>query len=456
LSGTAKDNTGGSGIRTVQVKESGGTYKTATPKAVGDWSTWSSSLSITSTGSHKLVARVTDNAGNYGWYDVTITTTSSSSGYLVTVSKTSSTITAKDSTGKVLASGSDAATIIQAGVNAIKAKTGGGTLHINAGTYLINSRISLSGANNIIIEGDGRTTTILRCGVSGGEIFDKSSTTQTKNVTIRSMTIDGNNISRKLLDLNNIVNLLIDNVILERHNDPSPGVYIVNLQDSVLQNSIIRNPNNNGDAIAMTGHRITFQYNEVTRQAARGGGFTSGGLVDAKIIYNNFYDFKGYAAVSLENFSIMADGTYSFKNVEIAHNTFKNLDANAISSLGYADTGSGGTYYNINIHHNRIENAVGGIRLNAMDTQPNVVTYNSRISDNILLYTAGIAAGPLKSCEIDNNTVDHTANWRGYGVYLFKGSNGVTIDGNKISNTEKPAYYFSGSTNIYINGVKVA
>jgi hypothetical protein len=29
------------------------------------------------------------------------------------------------------------------------------------------------------------------------------------------------------------------------------------------------------------------------------------------------------------------------------------------------------------------------------------------------------------------------------------------MDGNKISNTAKPAYYYIGSTDIYINGVNV-
>jgi hypothetical protein len=282
----------------------------------------------------------------------------------------------------------------------------------------------------------------------------KPGSTQTKNVTIRNLTIDGANISGKLLDFGNIVNLLVDNVILERHNWNTPGVFLVYLQDSVIQNSIIRNPNAVGDVIAITGTGVTFQHNEIIRQSASGGGLTSGDLADSKIINNYFHDFKGYAAVSLENFQLV-DGPYSFKNVEIAYNTFENLDGNAIRSNGYS--GSGGTFYNLDIHNNKVTNAIGhGVMLNAFDSQPNVVTYNSKIHDNTFLYTAGINVGPLKGCTINDNTIDHTANWRGYGIYLYKGSNDVTMDGNKISNTARPAYYYKGSSDIYIDGKKVA
>ena len=46
-------------------------YKTATPKAAGDWSTWSIGYNVPA-GSHYLVARVTDNAGKQAWNSVDI------------------------------------------------------------------------------------------------------------------------------------------------------------------------------------------------------------------------------------------------------------------------------------------------------------------------------------------------------------------------------------------------
>jgi hypothetical protein len=62
VSGTASDS---SGISTVQVRLDGGSYVTATPKAAGDWSTWSTSLNIASTGSHTIYAKATDKVGNF-------------------------------------------------------------------------------------------------------------------------------------------------------------------------------------------------------------------------------------------------------------------------------------------------------------------------------------------------------------------------------------------------------
>jgi subtilisin len=72
VTGTASDNSGGSGIRTVQVKLDTGSYATATPIAP-DWSSWSINVNIGSAGSHRILSRVTDNAGNQSWNSVIIT-----------------------------------------------------------------------------------------------------------------------------------------------------------------------------------------------------------------------------------------------------------------------------------------------------------------------------------------------------------------------------------------------
>ncbi len=66
--GTASDS-GGSGMSTVQLRVDSGPYKTATPKAPGDWSTWSVTVPI-SIGEHRLVPRATDKAGNQNWNSI--------------------------------------------------------------------------------------------------------------------------------------------------------------------------------------------------------------------------------------------------------------------------------------------------------------------------------------------------------------------------------------------------
>ena len=110
----------------------------------------------------------------------------SASSYIVTISKGDSTITVTDSNAKTLSSSTDATNAIQAAVNAIKSNThGGGTIHINAGTYSINSTyVKLSGTNNITIEGDTRENIILRVNYTDGKIFVKSDNTQTHDMTL--------------------------------------------------------------------------------------------------------------------------------------------------------------------------------------------------------------------------------------------------------------------------------
>ena len=67
ITGTAIDKAGGTGVKIVEVAIDSGTYKSAKPKATGDWSTWNYQISITAAGSHTVKARATDNAGNQDW-----------------------------------------------------------------------------------------------------------------------------------------------------------------------------------------------------------------------------------------------------------------------------------------------------------------------------------------------------------------------------------------------------
>jgi hypothetical protein len=67
VTGTASDESGGSGIQNVQVKVGSNPFRLATatgPGGSGDWSTWSASDVVTSEGSIVITARATDNAGN--------------------------------------------------------------------------------------------------------------------------------------------------------------------------------------------------------------------------------------------------------------------------------------------------------------------------------------------------------------------------------------------------------
>jgi hypothetical protein len=69
LAGVSSDV--GTGVRIVELTLDGGTYVAATPGAVGDWSTWTASVNVTTIGTHRITARATDKAGNKSWFSVT-------------------------------------------------------------------------------------------------------------------------------------------------------------------------------------------------------------------------------------------------------------------------------------------------------------------------------------------------------------------------------------------------
>jgi hypothetical protein len=72
VEGTARDDIYGSGVKSVEVRVDNGEYTTA--KSIGGmWSYWSITLDTQSSGSKRIVARVTDNAGNQNWDEITVT-----------------------------------------------------------------------------------------------------------------------------------------------------------------------------------------------------------------------------------------------------------------------------------------------------------------------------------------------------------------------------------------------
>jgi hypothetical protein len=80
--GTASDNNGGgTGIQVVVVKIDNGNYVKATPKATGDWSTWTAIVSTSTQGTHSITAKAYDISGNQQWTSVSFgVSTSSGSG----------------------------------------------------------------------------------------------------------------------------------------------------------------------------------------------------------------------------------------------------------------------------------------------------------------------------------------------------------------------------------------
>jgi len=73
VTGTASD--AGSGIKTVWVKVDAGTYYAVTPSSTNNYSSWTRSLTISTSGPHTITAKATDNAGNSQWYTINVSIT---------------------------------------------------------------------------------------------------------------------------------------------------------------------------------------------------------------------------------------------------------------------------------------------------------------------------------------------------------------------------------------------
>ena len=88
VAGTASDESGGSGIQKVEVQVGSNPLKLATatgPGGSADWSTWSASDVVTSTGSTTILARATDNAGNTKDSTINVTVAFTGSGTYTTI-----------------------------------------------------------------------------------------------------------------------------------------------------------------------------------------------------------------------------------------------------------------------------------------------------------------------------------------------------------------------------------
>ncbi len=70
VNGIANDKPGGSGVKIVEVKVNGSAYTAAKPVEAGDWSSWSVTINVKSSGIYRVTPRVTDNAGNQAWNSI--------------------------------------------------------------------------------------------------------------------------------------------------------------------------------------------------------------------------------------------------------------------------------------------------------------------------------------------------------------------------------------------------
>jgi hypothetical protein len=389
---------------------------------------------------------------------------------VITVSINGSTIKAVDNSGNVIATGNDAATVIQESVNKIKASPEGGTIHIDQGTYLISKPLDLSGANNIILEGASRDGTILRASTPGIHMLDQRGNTTNfdRNITIQKLTLDGAGISDKLLDMGYVENLDLLDCVLEGHHEvgTGPGVIMRSIRDGLILHCISRNHSGTGGDLSINGWNIRVLNNEVYRANGihgAGGAIASAGIVSGEIAYNYIHDGDWNGAITLEN---QARGS---KNLRVHDNRIENLVGAAINMNNYALDGSHQPHDNIEIDNNIMTNVSSfGIRLGAYtlddgcnypqgitppDCRKNELYTNFKIHNNTIRNTdLAIFAGPLQNSDIYNNDIGQSSEPL---IRLFSNStqdNDITDNVRVYNNThvETQEVEYEGSGKIYI------
>lgn len=390
---------------------------------------------------------------------------------VITVSINGSTIKAVDNSGNVIATGNDAATVIQESVNKIKASLEGGTIHVDQGTYLISKPLDLSGANNIILRGASRDGTILRASTPGIHMLDQRGNTSNfdKNITIQKLTLDGAGISDKLLDMGYVENLDLLDCVLEGHHEVGggPGVIMRSIRDGLIQHCISRNHSGTGGDLSINGWNIRVLNNEVYRGNGihgAGGAIASAGIVSGEIAYNYIHDGDWNGAITLEN---QARGS---KNLRVHDNRIENLAGTAINMNNYALDGSHQPHDNIEIDNNIITNISSGyaIRLGAYelddgcnypqgitppDCRKNELYTNFKIHNNTIRNTdLAIFAGPLQNSDIYNNDIGQSTDTL---IRLFSNStqdNDISDNVRVYNNThvEAQEVEYEGSGKIYI------
>jgi hypothetical protein len=389
---------------------------------------------------------------------------------VITVSIDGSTIKAVDNSGNVIATGNDAATVIQESVNKIKASPEGGTIHVDQGTYLISKPLDLSGANNIILEGASSDGTILRASTSGIHMLDQRGNTSNfdRNITIQKLTLDGAGISDKVLDMGYVENLDLLDCVLEGHHEvgTGPGVIMRSIRDGLIQHCISRNHSGTGGDLSINGWNIRVLNNEVYRGNGihgAGGAIASAGIISGEIAYNYIHDGDWNGAITLEN---QARGS---KNLRVHDNRIENLVGAAINMNNYALDGSHQPHDNIEIDNNIITNVSSfGIRLGAYtlddgcnypqgitppDCRKNELYTNFKIHNNTIRNTElAVFAGPLQNSDIYNNDIGQAS---GALIRLFSNStqdNDVTDNVRVYNNShvETSEVESEGSGKIYI------
>ncbi|RLA79875.1 MAG: hypothetical protein DRG36_04210, partial [Deltaproteobacteria bacterium] len=205
---------------------------------------------------------------------------------------------ARDGTGDYNCDGTDDQIEINQAISDINS-TGGGTVHLEAGTYIISDSINLS--SNLIFEGEGTEKTTIK--IEDGSTKENWATIageRISNATIRNLTIDGNkdncpvpngiNGDVNAINLYNSNNLTVENV--KMINFWTDGVMFVHSNNSVVKDCKVIQGGHDG-LRAIYSENITFSNNYVY---SSGTGNTGIRIYESSncVIENNYFNVYGF------------------------------------------------------------------------------------------------------------------------------------------------------------------
>jgi hypothetical protein len=356
---------------------------------------------------------------------------------------------------------------------------------------------NLPSVPGLVIRGElgKRATTILECKTLDISMLTYGGgSTERQGFTVRDLTLDGKQISKKVLSCSNLKNFLLENMILRGHREnKGPGVYLSSLTDSQAMHIISHSHTGAGDSFAMGGWNLDIhdiecygrligdwvldgnsaagEANDVCRQAGSHphpdptpcyqvvgrGAVTTGGLVDSRVSKIRVHDYSGYGGLSFENQSRQNLRTKAW-DIRVE----RLINGRAINGSNY---NSPYTNDDIEISDFHLIDISGpGIRLGGYNHAPNKLCNDFNIHDGEIRNTGtdgAIFVGPMQHSTFDNIEISGS---RGpdASIWSNQAMDGIISDDIKFTNMKVDrtrVIKFSGTvpraTRIFWNGTQV-
>ena len=331
---------------------------------------------------------------------------------------------------------------------------GGGTVLLLEGTYNIATPIDLQ--SDVALEGSGRDATILFVPNSTDNAFNVIEVSADDNVTIASLTIDGNNAGQTTNNMNGIqvgsssAYPVIEDVLIRNNGDA--GVYFLSAVNPVVRGSIInsnlergvyagtvdvRVEDNQlvGNGSGGSGHSAVYASGQATHVVNNYIDATNAGS-SAGAIYTGVGDFYTIENNIIENTVNGPDIFIQGDNTNVSGNTIANNANNAIEASASASDGviSGNTIFNAALYGIYVEGFGYAIGDNSIDTTGSNGIYVDSNANSVtgnLIMDAGANAIELEDAARVNVSANNIFGPASAGIHLDGATNAI-VTGNAI------------------------